>query len=178
MALLFALSAWRFSTRPYVVLTVDLLSFYLLTISVIDYQHKIIPDELSFSLLGIGWVGSFWNPYLQGHYLPTWAESLLAALAGGVLMLCFAWGGEKIFKKEALGGGDVKLMAAFGAVFGWSGLIGSLLIGSFIGSLGGGGLLLLKRKKRGDTIPYGPFLCLGAFITSFLPPAAMQFLFS
>lgn len=92
-------------------------------------------------------------------------------------MLGFAWAGEKLFKKEALGGGDVKLIAAVGATLGWTGLAGALVIGSFTGALVGGGLLLLKRKKPGDAIPYGPFLCLGAFLSCLVPSWVRSVLF-
>ncbi len=176
MALFFLLSSWLFYGDLYQVLIFDLLSFYLLTISIIDFHHKIIPDELSLSLLVIGWMISFKNPYLQGRPFPPWLESILASISGGALMMLFAWGGEKIFKKEALGGGDVKLMAAFGSVLGWKGLLGALMLGSLVGAIWGGALLLLRHKKPGDTIPYGPFLCLGAFIYGLFPSWLTPFL--
>lgn len=168
MAMLFLFSAWHFRGHPFQILMFDVFSFYLLTIAVIDYHHKIIPDELSLSLLMFGLLSSFWNPYL-GSILPRWAESVISALLGGGVMLFFAWFGEKIFKKEALGGGDVKLMAAFGSTLGWNGLLGSLTLGSFVGALWGGSLLLLKRKKLGESLPYGPFLCFGALISLLFP---------
>jgi leader peptidase (prepilin peptidase)/N-methyltransferase len=176
LAFLFVLSAWKFRHTGSYILFFDVLIFYLLTISVIDAYHKIIPDELSLSLLGFGWLTSLWNPYLDGYPWPGWAISLIAGVTGGAVMLAFAWGGEKLFKKEALGGGDVKLMAAFGAFLGWKGLLGALTIGSFVGALWGGGLLLAKRKRPGDAIPYGPFLCLGAFVYGFFPDWAVHFL--
>jgi leader peptidase (prepilin peptidase) / N-methyltransferase len=169
MGLLFVFAAWRFPSQFDQMLVFDLLSFYLLTISIIDFHHKIIPDELSLSMLVMGLLSSFKNPYLGSYGLPPWAESFLAAFIGGGLMLLFAWVGEKVFKKEALGGGDIKLIAGLGAVLGWDGLVGSLALGSFVGGVMGGVLLLLKRKKRGDTIPYGPFLCFGAFVTALFP---------
>src|SRR5436190_10380963 len=62
MALLFLAAAWRFSDHLSQIVVFDLLAFYLLTISVIDFDHKIIPDELSLSLLGIGLIAAFRNP--------------------------------------------------------------------------------------------------------------------
>jgi leader peptidase (prepilin peptidase)/N-methyltransferase len=176
LGLLFVLAAWRFQVPWVHLVIVDVMLFYLWTISVIDFHHKIIPDELSLSLLGMGLLTSWFNPYLGTGLLHPSLESLLAALAGGGGMLCFAWLGEKVFKKEALGGGDIKLLAAFGACLGWGGLLGSLVIGSFLGAFAGGALLLLKRKKLGDTLPYGPFLCMGAFFSLFFPNALQQFL--
>ena len=169
MALLFLISTWRFPYAYFQILICDILAFYLLTLSVIDARHKIIPDEFSVSLLAIGLLLSWHNPWLQGHALHPALESALAAITGGLLMILFAWVGERIFKKEAMGGGDIKLMAAFGALLGWGGLIGPLLIGSTLGALFGGTLLLLKRKKMGETIPFGPFLSVGAYLTCLFP---------
>jgi leader peptidase (prepilin peptidase)/N-methyltransferase len=177
MASLFAFSAYRFGAGLTRCLLFDLAAFYLLTISVIDYRHRIIPDELSLSLLAIGLLSAFWNPTLKGQTFPPIIESATAAFGGGALMLAFAWVGEKIFKKEALGGGDVKLMAAFGSLMGWTGYMESLILGSFLGALTGGVLLIIKRKKPGDPIPYGPFLCLGAFFTFLYPRWWDAFLF-
>jgi len=169
MGVLFLASAAFYSNNLLQAIIFDLILFYLLTISVIDFEHKIIPDELSFSLLGLGLVIAVKNPFLSGGAWTRLGESALAASAGGLFMLLFAWGGEKLFKKEALGGGAIKLMAAIGAVLGVAGLINGLLIGSFLGALVGALLLILKRKKAGETIPYGPFLCFGVFLGCLYP---------
>ena len=84
-------------------------------------------------------------------------------------MLGLAWIGEKAFKKEALGGGDIKLIAAFAAVLGWIGILGPLLLGSLSGGLVALILLLMKKKRLGETLPFGPFLSLGAYLTCLFP---------
>ena len=84
-------------------------------------------------------------------------------------MLIVAWVGEKIFRKEALGGGDIKYVAGLGAVLGWQGLFSSLFVGSLIGGFVGILLLVLKKKGRGETLPFGPFLSLGAYFVLFFP---------
>jgi leader peptidase (prepilin peptidase)/N-methyltransferase len=169
LSLMFLMAAWRYPNDRYRLLIMDLVSFYVLTISIIDAQHKIIPDELSLSLVGFGWLLSWINPFLFRHGFYASMESVLATIAGGMGMLIFAWAGEKIFKKEALGGGDIKLLAGFGALLGWRGLMGPLVIGSTLGALFGGGMLLLKRIKRSETIPFGPFLCIGAYLSCLYP---------
>jgi leader peptidase (prepilin peptidase)/N-methyltransferase len=159
-----------------------LLSIYLwmafnwLTITVIDYQHRIIPDELSLSLIGFGWLIAAWNPLL-GHSIQTRIlHSFTASLGSGLAMLTMAWLGEKAFKKEALGGGDVKLIAGFGAVLGWSGAAAALIFGSMAGALVGLILLAVGKKKLGQTIPFGPFLNLGS-IAGFIFPAWWRYFF-
>ena len=84
-------------------------------------------------------------------------------------MLLMAWAGEKAFKKEAMGGGDIKLTAGTAAVLGWQGIAGPLLIGSILGGVVAVALLLLKKKKLGETLPFGPFLSLGAYIACLFP---------
>jgi len=75
--------------------------------------------------------------------------------------------GSAIFKKEAMGGGDVKLAAMIGAFLGWKYIIISLFLGFFLGALAGIILIMSKIKSREDTVPFGPFIVLGSLITLF-----------
>jgi leader peptidase (prepilin peptidase)/N-methyltransferase len=174
VAVLFVFHAYWFSGSILHIILADGLSFALLALSVIDYRHRIIPDELSLSLLVIGLLFSFVNPYISGAPWIRFLHSFAASIGGGLLMLALAWGGEKAFKKEALGGGDLKLIAASGAILGWQGVIGPLLIGSLSGAFVAVILLLLKKKKLGETLPFGPFLSLGAYLTCLFPAWYVQ----
>src|SRR5258706_3074049 len=138
MAVLFLFHAGLFWSSIPRMIVADILGFYLLTLSIIDYRHRIIPDELSLSLLIVGLFGSFANPYLAGTPGVKLLQSAMAGLGGGLLMLFIGWAGERGFKKEAMGGGDIKLIAATGAGLGWQGILGPLLI-CFIG----GGLVAM-----------------------------------
>jgi leader peptidase (prepilin peptidase) / N-methyltransferase len=174
---LFLFQAWMFPEDVLRLIFLDLFSFFLFTISVIDYDHFIIPDELSLSLLVMGLLTSFVNPFLAGAPGIRFLHSFLAALGGGLLMLFLAWAGEKIFKKEALGGGDVKLIAATAAILGWQGIYGPLMIGSLLGGLVGLALLVARLKKPGQTIPFGPFLSVGAYVTALFPNVWPRFFY-
>ncbi len=169
MAMVFLFHAWRFGDSLRLMILADILGFYTITISIIDYRHRIIPDELSLSLFTLGILGSLANPALAGPPSIKFLHSLTSGLGGGVLMLFLAWAGEKAFKKEALGGGDIKLIAATAAVLGWQGIVGPLLIGSLGGGIVALILLILKKKKLGETLPFGPFLSLGAYVTCLFP---------
>ncbi len=169
MASLFVFHSWLFRNELDRLIVVNILAFVLLTLSIIDYFYYILPDELTLSLLFIGIIGSAVNPYFQGPLLKKFLSSSCSALAGGLLMFFIAWCGEKLFKKEALGGGDIKLIAATAAVLGWRGIYGPLLVGSLTGGLVGLVLLLSRKKKLGETLPFGPFLSLGAYLTSLFP---------
>ena len=141
-----------------------ILSFVLLVVSIIDLRHQIIPDVFSLGLLGAGLLLSPWNPLLGGGTVARVLQSVVGALAGFGVMFALAWGGEKIFKKEALGGGDIKLMAAAGAFLAWNGLFVALFVGSLAGTAAVVFLMALGRLKRGDYMPFGPFLALGSWI--------------
>jgi leader peptidase (prepilin peptidase)/N-methyltransferase len=141
------------------------LSFALLTLSVIDLHHQIIPDTFSLGLLAVGLASAAWNSTLPGG----WAMRLLWSASGAALgfgfLLLLAWGGEKVFKKEAMGGGDIKLMAAVGAFMGWKGVFTTLFIGSSVGTVWVLLMMIRGRLARRDYLPFGPFLALGAWIS-------------
>ena len=145
--------------RSYQTLIYALLSSALIIISFIDLDVQIIPDEISLPGIVIGLALSFIVPYIS--YL----NSLLGIIAGGGIIFLIALAGLAIFKKEAMGGGDVKLSAMIGAFIGWKYIIVSLFIGFFIGAIAGILLILLKIRNRDDLVPFGPFIVLGSFIT-------------
>ena len=137
------------------------LSAVFLAIFFIDLDSQIIPDSLSLPGIVLGVVATF----LPGAKL-TWLDSLIGLAAGGLLFLLVAVMGDKIFKKESMGGGDIKLAAMIGAFVGWQGIILVLIMASFLGAfIGGGALLFAEDKEAARTIPFGPFLVSSALIT-------------
>ena len=66
-------------------------------------------------------------------------------------------------KEEGMGGGDVKLLAMIGAFLGWKSALISLMLGAFIGTIVGVGMMILRGKDVKYAIPFGPFLSIGAF---------------
>jgi len=89
------------------------------------------------------------------------AYSLLGALAGGGLIYGLGVIGKIIFKRDAMGGGDVKLMAMLGAFMGWRLITLVFFIAPFFGAVIG---IISKIKNKEDLIPYGPHLSLAAII--------------
>jgi len=131
----------------------------LIIIAFIDLQEQIIPDVISLPGIVVGLILSFIVPYMS------FINSVLGTLVGGGIILIIAWVGSIIFKKEAMGGGDVKLAAMIGAFLGWRYTIISLFLGFFIGALVGIILILSKIKSKEDMVPFGPFIVLGSIIT-------------
>jgi len=146
---------------------------FLVTILLIaaftDLDCRQIPNEVTITLVIAGLALAFWNPGL-GETGPGRIMNSLGGLAwGGGLLWATGAAGERVFKKEAMGGGDIKLAAGIGAILGWKGTVIAMVISSFLGALCG--LLLIwggKIQKR-DYIPFGPFLSLGGLIVWLLP---------
>jgi len=105
----------------------------------IDLEHYIIPDEITIGGVVAGFVASILVPSLHGEtfLFLSGFKSLLGILIGSGLVLWIAIFGELIFRKEAMGFGDVKLTAAIGAFFGWQGAVFALAVSSVIGSIVG-----------------------------------------
>ena len=136
-----------------------ILSSALIIIVFIDLNEQIVPDVISLPGIVIGFILSFFVPYIS------FVNSALGVVTGGGIILVIGLGGSLIFKKEAMGGGDVKLAAMIGAFLGWKYIIISLFLGFFLGALAGIFLILSKIKSREDVVPFGPFIVLGSFIT-------------
>ncbi len=134
----------------------------LLAISLIDADHFIVPDVISLPLipLGITAVALLDSCGLSSVTTP---QAVLGALLGAVSMLSLAAIGRLLMGREALGMGDVKLVAAIGA---WQGAHPTLLlcvfIASLIGSVVGISYMAIYGRQRHLKLPFGPYLCIGA----------------
>ncbi|MDR0953179.1 MAG: prepilin peptidase [Elusimicrobiota bacterium] len=141
----------------------------LIVLSVIDLKFFIIPDRFSIGLILFGLIISFFNPAFSGAPI----LKLKAALIGGGLGFFGMWAmaafGSALLRKEALGGGDIKLMGAVGVLCGWVGVFNVLFFSSFVGVLYYAILKLLKRPIENGAIPFGPFLSAGLLINLYLP---------
>jgi len=152
----------------------------ILLLSIIDFRHFIIPDSLNLTLAVLGIILIFINFYdknfgfLNGSFLGNYA--LIFGLRQNIWLnylfagfLAAAVFGLIIFlsRGKAMGMGDVKLAAALGLIFGWPDILMVLFLGFLSGALVSAALLILKKKKIKDVVPFGPFLASGAVITFF-----------
>jgi leader peptidase (prepilin peptidase)/N-methyltransferase len=131
----------------------------LIVITVIDLYHQIIPDVISLPGIGVGLIASLILPQIA------FFNSLIGILLGGGSLFIIGTLYQWIFKREGMGGGDVKLLAMIGAFLGWKAVILTILLSSLIGSLTGILIIILKGKDFKYAIPFGPFLSLGAVIS-------------
>lgn len=133
----------------------------LVAITFIDLEHRIIPDVISIPGIVIGFIASFFLPWLG------WQNSLIGILAGGGSLLLVAYGYQLIAKKEGMGGGDIKLLAMMGAFLGWKAVPFIIFASSLVGSVIGITLMLVQKKDSKLAIPFGPFLAFGAILYIF-----------
>lgn len=129
----------------------------LIPVTFIDLDHKIIPDRLSLGGIILGFALSFTNGL-------GWKESLIGLAAGGIGLWVVAEGYRLAAKREGMGFGDVKLLAAIGAFLGWEAVIMTVVISSITGAVIGVAAMQISKSGRHMEIPFGPFLSLGAAI--------------
>ena len=136
----------------------------LLIASLIDLEHRIIPDSISLGGMVISFLIAGLFQWANKSWHISFMDSFLGLVVGGGFLWAIAWGYEKLTGREGMGFGDVKLVALFGSAGGWQAAIFSIFIGSMLGSVVGLFLILVQNKNRRTAIPFGPFLCFGFFL--------------
>ncbi len=133
----------------------------------IDIKHRIIPDRITYPtmILGILSAMAFPETWRQSSHLLAAAFSIFTLLGSLGVMYLVSFFGEKIFKQDAFGLGDVKYIGAIGACLGPLATFFILLIASILGTLFGVcGALVLRKPLSKMAIPFGPFLAFATYI--------------
>ncbi|MBF0385838.1 MAG: prepilin peptidase [Candidatus Omnitrophica bacterium] len=151
----------------------------------VDFEHKIIPDEVSVGGMIAGLIFSLFIPNLHNvisgnegfilTHLKSFGLSFFGVLVGGGIIYLMGTIGDIVFKKESMGGGDVKLMAMIGAFLGWKLAILTFFIAPFFGAIFG---IIEKIRTKESAIAYGPFLALGALVSLFWGEKIINFILS
>jgi len=157
--LVFALIFYFFGFT-WMTLILIIISFHTVVISLIDFKYGIIPDELNLSLFILGVLIP--GPFFKSSFLKMLAYSAVSALAAGLILFLIAVIFSKIFKQEAMGMGDVKLIAALAAFTGLPSIFWLIFLSSVFGSAVGIVIKIIKREKGFTKIAFGPYLCLAA----------------
>lgn len=155
--------AWKFGVTWYCAAAL-VLTWALIALSAIDFDHQLLPDDITLPLLWIGLLLSL-APTLPAFGLPVdSSDSIIGAIAGYVSL----WSVYKLFKwltgKEGMGYGDFKLFAALGAWLGWQMLLVIILISAFAGAIVGIALVAFRGRDRDIPIPFGPYLAAAGWI--------------
>ncbi|HEY2446790.1 MAG TPA: A24 family peptidase, partial [Rhizomicrobium sp.] len=148
-----------FETTGWVLAAGCMFGWALLLLAIIDWRVQILPDVVTLPLLAAGLAVSY------ALARDTWLDHLIGAIAGFAVLALVAIAYRRLRKREGLGLGDAKLLAALGAWVAWPGLPSVLLWGSVLGLL-----FALVRSAAGrrlawsDRIPFGTFLAAGGWI--------------
>lgn len=142
----------------------SLISIALAITFSIDFRFQLIPDEVHIFLLVIGVIKLIVNFSFRSLI-----SVVLGTVAGGGIFLLVGFLSLIIFKKEGMGFGDVKLMAALGFVFGLKSIIVITLVSFIFGAIIGGIILIIKSKESDGYIPFGPFIVIATVILYFIP---------
>ena len=142
------------------------LTFALIAISVIDYDHQLIPDSIVMPLLWVGLAMSLFHPMSGADSLfVSPVDSIIGAIAGYLSL----WSVYQLFKlitgKEGMGYGDFKLLAALGAWLGGQSLHLIILLAAVVGAIFGIAMIVIKGRDRQLPIPFGPYLATAGWVT-------------
>ena len=155
-ALLYVYFWWQFGSS-YEFYAFAALGSALLVIFFIDYDHQIIPDLITLPGMVIGLAVSF----LHGGI--GIVPALIGLVVGGGSLYLIALLGDWLFKKESMGGGDIKMAAMLGSFLGWQKVLLIFISSAVIGLVVSIGIMIFSAKLREQrVVPFGPFLALAA----------------
>jgi len=140
-----------------------ILSIFFVIIFFIDLKHYIIPNELTFPLMFIGFIKSF-EPNLNQTIFPNYINSLVGGVFGYLIIWLIVFFYKKVRNKEGMGLGDAKLMAVVGFWFGWVSIPFTIFISSFVALFFAVPSLLKKTRDMSAQIPFGPYIIIGCII--------------
>jgi len=157
------LSIYHFYGLTITALLLIVLSIFFIIILFIDLKHFIIPNELTFPLMLIGFVKSF-DPNLNQTIFPNYINSLIGGISGYLIIWFIIFFYKKIRNKEGMGLGDAKLLSAIGFWFGWVSIPFVIFLSSVIALIIVLPSLINKSKNMSAQIPFGPYIIIGCLV--------------
>lgn len=137
------------------------LTWCLICLTMIDFDHKLLPDQITLPLM---WLGILVN--MQGMFASL-NDAIIGAVLGYMSLWTLYWAFKLLTGKEGMGYGDFKLLAALGAWMGWQSLLLILVLSSLVGAAVGISLILIKGRDKNIPIPFGPYLAAAGWIAFF-----------
>ena len=180
---LFLLTYQKFQGAPLTIIIFLLLVLSLIIVSTIDLQTYTIPDKFTYPLIVLGLISSPFNFFLKEYsgiiissskMLSLILSSFLGFLIGGGILYLIALLGRSMFKREAMGGGDIKLISGVGAFLGAVNVLWVIFLASLLGAITGGALLIAGRYKKFQPIPFGIYISLGTISVFLFQPGFNQ----
>ena len=151
------------------------LSLSFIIIFFIDLKHFIIPNEITFSMMALGFIKSF-DPNLNSLF-PNYINSLIGGLLGYGIIWSIIFFYKQVRKKEGMGLGDAKLFGVIGFWFGWLAIPFIIFLSSIIALLSVVPSLLKNSRTMSSQIPFGPYIILGTLIYLFFENSFKSLLF-
>ena len=155
-------------------ISIDTLKFLflipmLIIAFMIDYKLQIIPNRLTLTIFEIGLVFTFATSLLNiTGGIDLFIDNILGMIVGAGIFLLITLIGGAIAGKEAMGFGDVKLMGALGLFFGWINIILISVMAFLFAAIVSIVILIARRKKFSEYIPFGPFIVVASIIPIYL----------
>jgi leader peptidase (prepilin peptidase)/N-methyltransferase len=164
-AVLAAIVAWRFGFGAEALMGI-VLTLFLVPITLIDFDHQLIPDSIVLPLVWIGLAMSLYHPMPGAEVLfVSPREAIIGAIAGYLVLWLFYWAFKLATGKEGMGYGDFKLLAALGAWLGYQYLFTIIIMSAVVGATLGIALILFRGRDRQVPMPFGPFLAAAGWLS-------------
>lgn len=130
----------------------------LISLTLIDIDHQLLPDNITLPLLWLGLIANLFGQFAS-------VEDAICGAIGGYLSLWLVyWAFKLLTGKEGMGYGDFKLLAALGAWLGYQLLPLIILLSAFVGAVVGISMIMIKGRDKEIPIPFGPYLAAAGFI--------------
>jgi leader peptidase (prepilin peptidase)/N-methyltransferase len=172
-AVLSAAVAMRFGWH-WQTLAALLFTWGLVSLTVIDLDHTLLPDVITIPLLWLGLLLSlFWHAGLTTPAPTDPASAILGAICGYLILWTVFWAFKLATGKDGMGYGDFKLLGALGAWMGWQMLPLILLLSALAGAVIGVALIVFRGRDRNVPIPFGPYLAAAGWIALMWGPQIM-----
>ncbi|NNJ92362.1 MAG: prepilin peptidase [Gammaproteobacteria bacterium] len=136
-----------------------LLTWTLIALSMIDFDHQILPDNMTLPALWLGLLFNLGSVYTDIH------SAVIGGIAGYLSLWSVFWLFKLLTGKEGMGYGDFKLLALFGAWLGWQFLPQIILLSSLVGAIIGISMIVFRGRDRNIPIPFGPYLAIAGWIS-------------
>jgi leader peptidase (prepilin peptidase)/N-methyltransferase len=155
--------AWHFG-YGFEALAALAFTWFLIALTMIDFDTQFLPDQLTYPLLWLGLIASLWHPaWAEGAAPVTPRDSIIGAAAGYLSLWSVYWLFKLLTGKEGMGYGDFKLFGALGAWLGWMMLLPIIVFASGVGALFGIVIMIRQRKSKDTQIAFGPFLAIAGW---------------
>lgn len=156
--ILSGLVAWHFGPS-WQMLAALLLTWCLIPLTMIDFDHQLLPDDITLPLI---WIGLIVNSFSLFTSLP---EAVWGAIVGYMSLWSIYWLFKLATGKEGMGFGDFKLLAALGAWMGWQAIPVIILLSSLVGAVVGIAMIVTLGRDKNIPIPFGPYLAAAGWIS-------------